>query len=51
MDFDFNLILVPATLVFFFVWLLDKFVFKQRQQKGVEMKISLSHGLMTFGLF
>ncbi len=34
MDFDFNLILVPATLVFFFVWLLDKFVFKQRQTKG-----------------
>lgn len=29
MDFDFNWILVPATLVFFFLWLLDKFVFKQ----------------------
>ena len=34
MDFDFNLILVPATLIFFFVWLLDKFVFKQRETKG-----------------
>lgn len=34
MDFDFNLILVPVTLVFFAVWLLDKFVFKQRQTKG-----------------
>ena len=34
MHFDFNLILVPATLIFFFVWLLDKFVFKQRETKG-----------------
>ena len=34
MDFDFNLILVPATLIFFLVWLLDKFVFKQRQTRG-----------------
>lgn len=34
MDFDFNLILVPVTLAFFAVWLLDKFVFKQRQTKG-----------------
>mgnify|MGYP000961221306 FL=1 len=34
MDFDFNLILVPATLIFFLVWLLDKFVFKQRQTLG-----------------
>ena len=34
MDFDFNLILVPVTLAFFFVWLLDKLVFKQRQTKG-----------------
>ena len=34
MDFDFNLILVPATLIFFLVWLLDKFVLKQRQTKG-----------------
>lgn len=33
MDFDFNLILVPATLIFL-VWLLDKFVFKQRANKG-----------------
>ena len=29
MDFDFNWILVPATVIFFFLWLLDKFVFKQ----------------------
>ena len=29
MDFDFNWILVPATLIFFFLWLLDKLVFKQ----------------------
>lgn len=34
MDFDFNLILVPATLIFFILWLLDKFVFKQRATKG-----------------
>lgn len=34
MDFDFNLILVPVTLVLFAVWLLDKFVFKQRKEKG-----------------
>ncbi|GJC30156.1 signal peptidase I [Acinetobacter sp. KAM398] len=34
MDFDFNLILVPATLFFIVVWLLDKFVFKQRATKG-----------------
>lgn len=34
MDFDFNLILVPVTLAFFAVWLLDKLVFKQRQTKG-----------------
>ena len=34
MDFDFNLILVPATLFFIAVWLLDKFLFKQRATKG-----------------
>ena len=34
MDFDFNLILVPATLLFFGIWLLDKFVLKQRAEKG-----------------
>ena len=34
MDFDFNLILVPVTLIFFIVWLLDKFVLKQRANKG-----------------
>ena len=32
MDFDFNWILVPATLIFFGIWLLDKLVFKQYQQ-------------------
>ncbi len=30
MDFDFNLILVPATLLFFVIWLMDKLVWKQR---------------------
>ena len=34
MDFDFNLILVPATLIFFGLWLLDKLVLKQRASKG-----------------
>ena len=34
MDFDFNLILVPATLVFLAIWLLDKFIWKQRELKG-----------------
>ncbi|WP_180083013.1 signal peptidase I [Acinetobacter sp. YH12102] len=34
MDFDFNLILVPATLFFVALWLLDKFVLKQRQTRG-----------------
>ncbi|AOA59033.1 signal peptidase I [Acinetobacter larvae] len=34
MDFDFNLILVPLTLVFFVIWLLDKLVFKQRKTRG-----------------
>lgn len=29
MDFDFNWILVPATLIFFVIWLLDKVVWKQ----------------------
>ena len=33
-DFDFNLILVPVTLIFFLVWLLDKFVLQQRANKG-----------------
>lgn len=32
MDFDFNWILVPATLVFFAIWLLDKLLFKQYPQ-------------------
>ncbi|EOG3514167.1 signal peptidase I [Acinetobacter baumannii] len=36
MDFDFNLILVPVTLILFAVWLLDKLVFKQRANKGRE---------------
>lgn len=34
MDFDFNLILVPVTLVFFAVWLLDKVYLKQRATRG-----------------
>lgn len=34
MDFDFNLILVPVTLIFFVIWLLDKLVFKQRKTNG-----------------
>ncbi len=34
MDFDFNLVLVPLTLGFGVLWLLDKFVFKQRQTQG-----------------
>ncbi|WP_213384907.1 signal peptidase I [Acinetobacter pittii] len=34
MDFDFNLILVPVTLILFAVWLLDKLVLKQRANKG-----------------
>ena len=34
MDFDFNLILVPVTLILFFVWLLDKVKLKQRANKG-----------------
>lgn len=36
MDFDFNLILVPATLIFGAIWLLDKLVLKQKQSKGLE---------------
>lgn len=32
MDFDFNLILVPVTLIFFIIWLLDKLIWKQRKQ-------------------
>lgn len=34
MDFDFNIILVPVTLVLFAIWLLDKLVFKQRKKQG-----------------
>lgn len=34
MDFDFNLILVPATLIFFMIWLLDKLIWKQRATRG-----------------
>lgn len=34
MDFDFNLILVPATLILGVIWLLDKLVLKQRKQRG-----------------
>lgn len=34
MDFDFNLILVPVTIILFIVWLLDKLKFKQREKLG-----------------
>ncbi len=34
MDFDFNLILVPLTLILGAIWLLDKLVLKQRKQRG-----------------
>lgn len=34
MDFDFNLVLVPATLIFFMIWLLDKLIWKQRATRG-----------------
>lgn len=34
MDFDFNLVLVPLTLVLGFIWLLDKLVLKQRKTDG-----------------
>lgn len=36
MDFDFNLILVPVTLILGAIWLLDKLVLKQKQSKGLE---------------
>lgn len=36
MDFDFNLILVPVTLVLGAIWLLDKLVLKQKKTKGME---------------
>jgi signal peptidase I len=32
MDFDFNLIIVPVTLIFFIIWVLDKLVWKQHKQ-------------------
>ena len=34
MDFDFNLILVPLTIVLGIVWLLDKLALKQRKTRG-----------------
>lgn len=36
MDFDFNIILVPVTLVLGLIWLLDKLVLKQKKTKGLE---------------
>ena len=36
MDFDFNLIIVPVTLILGAIWLLDKLVLKQKQSKGLE---------------
>jgi signal peptidase I len=32
MDFDFNLILVPLTLIFFIIWAMDKLIWKQHKQ-------------------
>lgn len=34
MDFDFNLILVPLTLILGAIWLADKFILRQRKQRG-----------------
>ncbi len=34
MDFDFNLVLVPLTLILGAIWLLDKLVLKQRKTQG-----------------
>ncbi len=34
MDFDFNLILVPLTIVLGLIWLLDKLILKQRKTRG-----------------
>lgn len=48
MDFDFNLILVPVTLILGLIWLADKLIFKQRQQKAKAMKILPSLGRMIF---
>lgn len=36
MDFDFNLILVPITLILGIIWLADKLFLKQKKQKGLE---------------
>lgn len=36
MDFDFNLILVPVTLILGAIWLADKLFLKQKKQKGLE---------------
>lgn len=36
MDFDFNLILVPVTLILGAIWLYDKLVLKQKKTKGLE---------------
>ena len=36
MDFDFNLILVPATLILGAIWLFDKLVLKQKKTQGLE---------------
>ncbi len=47
MDFDFNLILVPVTLIFFIIWLLDKFIWKQRKQLK-EKKIANENKIITW---
>ncbi|MFW2177469.1 MULTISPECIES: signal peptidase I [unclassified Moraxella] len=41
MDFDFNLVLVPLTLVLGAIWLLDKLVLKQKKTKGLEQSTAL----------
>ena len=34
MDFDFNLVLVPLTLIFLALWIMDKTFLKQRKTRG-----------------
>lgn len=36
MDFDFNLILVPITLILGVIWLVDLLILKQKKQKGLD---------------
>jgi signal peptidase I len=54
MDFDFNWILVPLTVVFFLIWLLDKLWFKQnvqlkqKKQATVQLDQELQHAQQSF---